>query len=145
MPFPPNLNKYTITSNSLNFQDPYNSDSGSGIDLHSPVSMEVSVNRINPSLSPYTPKENDYLLICDFELLSDIYIDLSGSSNFKHGKVLVFKIVSNVDDTYNLILQGVDTDEITDYTFNTNMDSVMIVWDKIFGKWWIISGLGKVG
>ena len=143
MPTALNPNKFRIISNSNDLQDSYGSNEGSGIDLNSPVSMEVSYRTVNEN---YIPIQNDYFILCDCDSAgSSLDIDLQYSNNtFKHGKVLVIKIL-NADGGYVVTLRNTTTDTVSDYQFDQHLDSVMIVYNKIDNNWWIMAAIGKVG
>ena len=140
MPGSPNPNKFTIVSNSNAYLDSYYSDGGSGIDLHSPVSMEVSIQRI--SISDYTVIENDFTLICDTGGLgSNININLNSlSTTCNNGKMLAIKKLAD-GDVYNVSINGVSIDGQNPYIMSKDYESIIIVYDKIYGEWYRIGNV----
>lgn len=137
MPTPiPNPNKFTITSDSLNFQDSYNSNSGSGVDLHSPTSMEVSFRYVD--FTPYVVTNSDYFIFCDVNTYGgNMDIDLAtNASTFKHGKVIIVKSSLN-SSNYDISFPSVTIDDNGSYTLAKDYLSIMLVYDKPNTKWWI--------
>ena len=137
MPIVPNTNKYTVVSNSKNYLGSYESDGGSGINLNSPVSMEGSVQILDPAGGvTYYPTDNDYF-IYGYEGTVGYTVDLTLNS-YKNGKILVIKcgragvginIVCDIDGTGSNLTIGTACDN----------HSVMLIFDSINFYWYIMA------
>lgn len=137
MPIVPNPNKYTIVSNNKDALDSYESDGGSGINLHAPVSMEGSIKILDRSGGvTYIPTDNDYF-IYGFEGSIGYTVDLTVNT-YKNGKILVIKcgragvginIVCDIDETGSNLNIG---------TACAN-HSVMIIYNKPTNIWYIMA------
>lgn len=137
MPIVPNPNKYTIVSNNKDALDSYYSDQGSGINLHAPVSMEGSVQILDPNGGvTYYPTDNDYF-IYGFSGNIGYTVNLTVNT-YKNGKILVIKcgragvginIVCDIDGTGSNLNIGTACEN----------HSVMIIYDKPSGFWYIMA------
>jgi hypothetical protein len=130
-----NSNKYTIVSNNQVYQDLYKSNEGSGINLHSPVSMEGSIYFV-PDSDYYYPTDNDYFIYC----LGTAYIDLT-LNPYKHGKIFVIKAPKNgvVDITVTNTIDDITSPYTIGDGVTCAFHSIMLIYDKVNDVWLIMA------